>query len=64
MQIYENDGNGFIHYSSIDELKDFILKNSRFKIVEYLNRSDIINKSAQIKDWSSDTVFWVLRKER
>lgn len=63
MYIYENGGTGFIHYSSIDELKNFIFTNSKFKIVEYLNRSDIIDESEQIKNWSSDTVFWVLRKE-
>lgn len=63
MKIYENDGNGFIHYSSIDEMKEFISENSDFKIIEYVNRDDVIDESAQVKEWSSDTVFWVLRKE-
>lgn len=63
MNIYENNGNGFIHYSSISELKEFIYDNSDFKIIEYINRNNIVEELEKVKEWSSDTVFWVLKKE-
>lgn len=63
MNIYENGGKGFIHYSSISELKSFIYDNSNFKIVEYVTRSELIDEPQKIKKWSSDTVFWILKKE-
>lgn len=63
MNIYENDGNGFIHYSSISELKEFIYDNSDFKIIEYISRDNLIEELEKVKEWSSDTIFWVLKKE-
>ena len=40
-----------------------ILEYTGFKIVEYYNRSDIIKEKKKILDWSSDTVFWIVRKD-
>ena len=62
MIVMENGGRGFIHYSSIAELKD-MLETLNFKIIECIRRSDIVDENPKVKDFSSDTIFWVLRKE-
>ena len=61
MIINENDGLGFIHYSSIDELKAMIQKVG-FKIIDIVKRSEIAIEDKNVQEFSSDTYFWILRK--
>ena len=51
----------FIHFSTIDELKDFISEQP-FEIVEYDYSYKIADEDEKTKDFSGDTVFWILRK--
>ena len=62
MNVHENNGNGFIHYATINEIKELILQ-TQFKIIDYKNRDDIATEEKCVKDFSSNTVFWILRKE-
>ena len=59
-----NKSNGekvFIHISSIDEMKKFIGQEN-FEILEYIKREDICEESAEVKQFSGSTWFWVIRK--
>lgn len=51
----------FIHFSTIDELKKFI-NEQPFKIVEYDYSYNIADEDDDTKNFSGDTVFWVLQK--
>ena len=52
----------FIHFSTIEEMKDFI-NEQPFDIVEYTHSYDISEESEIIKEFAGDTVFWVIRKK-
>lgn len=52
---------GFIHLSSIEEMKEFI-NNTDFKIVEYVKSNDIAIENEKTKEFALDTVFWILQK--
>lgn len=51
----------FIHFSTIDEMKKFI-KEQPFEIVEYNYSYNIAEEEGKTKEFSGDTVFWVLKK--
>lgn len=52
----------FAHYSSVNEVKDFIVKNN-FKLIENKLRSEICDESEKIYSWSKeDTMFYVIKK--
>lgn len=51
----------FIHFSTIDELKEFICEQP-FKIIEHDYSYNIAEENEKTKDFSGDTVFWVLQK--
>lgn len=51
----------FIHFSTIDEMKEFI-KEQPFEIVEYNYSYNIAKEEGKTKEFSGDTVFWVLKK--
>ena len=51
----------FIHFSTIDEMKEFI-KEQPFEIVEYNYSYNIAEEEGKTKEFSGDTVFWVLKK--
>ena len=52
---------GFIHFSTIDEMKDFI-KEQPFEIIEYNYTYNIAQESEKTKEFAADTVFWILKK--
>ena len=51
----------FIHFSTIDEMKDFI-EEQPFKIVEYNYSYNIAKEDPVTKEFADDTVFWILKK--
>lgn len=52
----------FAHYSSVNEIKEFITNNN-FKLIENKLRSEICNESERITNWSKeDTMFYVVKK--
>lgn len=51
----------FIHFSTIEEMKDFI-KEQPFEIVEYNYSYNIAEENEITQEFAGDTVFWVLRK--
>lgn len=51
----------FIHFSTIDELKEFICEQP-FKIIEHDYSYNIAEENEKTKNFSGDTVFWVLQK--
>ena len=51
----------FIHFSTIGELKEFICEQP-FKMIEYEYSYNIAEENEKTKDFSGDTVFWVLQK--
>lgn len=51
----------FIHFSTIDELKEFISEQP-FKIVDYDYSYNISDENYITKEFSGDTVFWILQK--
>lgn len=56
------DGIAFGHYSSVNEIKEFITKNG-FTLVENRLRSEICNEPEQVTCWSKeDTMFYVIKK--
>lgn len=61
MVVFENGGYGFIHYSTIEEMKELLLQK-HFEIIEYIPRSSISDETKEIKEFSSDTIFWVVKK--
>lgn len=52
----------FIHFSTIDEMKDFI-KEQPFEIVEYNYSYTIAEENKITHEFAGDTVFWILRKK-
>ena len=50
-----------IHIPSIDEVKEFI-ERGNFKIIEYAFRPDFANENEAVKDFSADTIFWIVQK--
>lgn len=62
LTINQNSGEEvFVHFSSIEEMKEFIHQEN-FEILEYIKREDICDENEQVKEFSSSTWFWVLRK--
>lgn len=56
------DGIAFGHYSSVDEIKEFIRKNG-FTLIENKLRSEICNEPERITNWSKeDTMFYIIQK--
>lgn len=53
----------FIHFSTIDEMKDFI-KEQPFEIVEYNYSYTIAEENKITHEFAGDTVFWILRKNK
>lgn len=53
----------FIHFSTIEELEEFI-KEQPFEIIEHDYSYNISDESEQTKKFAGDTVFWVLRKNK
>ena len=53
----------FIHFSTIDEMKNFI-KEQSFEIVEYNYSYDIAEENKITQEFAGDTVFWILRKDK
>jgi len=51
----------FIHFSSIKEIEELVIKCD-FKILECKKRSDIAEENDEVKQFSGETVFWVLQK--
>ena len=51
----------FIHFSTIEEMKDFI-SNQPFNIVEYDYSYNIAKEYGKTLEFSGSTVFWVLKK--
>lgn len=61
---YTPDNTGqlcFVHFSSIDEMKEFIYQE-KFEILEYKKNIDIAEESENTKNFAGDTVFWVVKK--
>jgi len=51
----------FIHFSNIKEIEQSVTKFG-FKVLEYKKRSEIAQESEAVKEFSGETVFWVLQK--
>jgi ubiquinone/menaquinone biosynthesis C-methylase UbiE len=51
----------FIHFSTIDELKEFI-ESTKFEIVMHEYSYNIAEENAQTEKFAGKTVFWVLQK--
>ena len=54
-------GDTFIHFSTIEEMKDFV-KEQPFEIIEYNYSYNIAKENIETREFAGDTVFWVLRK--
>ncbi|MBW0595155.1 class I SAM-dependent methyltransferase [Mycoplasmopsis anatis] len=52
---------GFIRYTSISEMKQFI-SNTDFKIIEYISRDELVDEDDVVKEFGNNTTFWVLKK--
>lgn len=52
----------FIHFSTIDEMKEFI-SNVNFEIEEYEYSYNIAEENDLTKNFSGDTVFWIIKKQ-
>lgn len=51
----------FIHFSTIDELKEF-LSEQPFEIIEYEYTYNIAEENEKTKDFAGNTVIWVIKK--
>lgn len=51
----------FIHFSTIEEMKDFINRQP-FDIIEYNYSYNISDENETTHKFAGDTVFWILRK--
>ncbi|WP_117275434.1 class I SAM-dependent methyltransferase [Mycoplasmopsis edwardii] len=62
--IFKNEENfcDFMHLYSLEELKNLILSNTKFKILETLNRDQNFKESNEVLKFSDNTTFWILQK--
>ncbi|MDR0449134.1 MAG: class I SAM-dependent methyltransferase [Rickettsiales bacterium] len=51
-----------IHIPSMDEVKEF-LKRGNFEIMEHAYRPDFADESDAVREFSADTIFWIVRKQ-
>ena len=51
----------FVHIASTDELIKFI-EQENFEILERVKRSDIADENELVKEFSTETVFWIVQK--
>ncbi|MBN3534854.1 class I SAM-dependent methyltransferase [Mycoplasma procyoni] len=63
--IYINDENScdFMHLYSIEELKQEIKQNTDFSLLEIVNRDQNFFENSRVKEFSDNTIFWILKKE-
>ncbi|SYV97536.1 Uncharacterised protein, partial [Mycoplasmopsis edwardii] len=47
-----------MHLYSLEELKNLILSNTKFKILETLNRDQNFKESNEVLKFSDNTTFW------
>lgn len=60
---YNFDGvDGFIRYTSNEEMIEFITKNTKFKILEYITRDELTEEDEVVQEFGNNTTFWVLKK--
>ena len=52
----------FIHFSTIEELEEFICEQS-FEIIEHTHSYDIADESEETRKFAGDTVFWSVKKK-
>lgn len=52
----------FVHFSSIEEMKEFIYQED-FEILGYAYRDQICNEREEVKNFSNNTVFWIIKKK-
>ncbi|WP_240532065.1 class I SAM-dependent methyltransferase [[Mesomycoplasma] collis] len=62
--IYKNQENicDFIHLYTINELFNLIVKKTKFKVLEIINRDKNFKESEKVKQFSDNTIFWILQK--
>ena len=51
----------FIHFSTIEEMKEFISEQP-FEIIEFNHSYNIAEEFGKTKEFAGDTVFWILKK--
>lgn len=51
----------FVHFSSIEEMKEFI-NQCDFEILEYIARDNLCDEREEVKEFSNNTVFWIVKK--
>ncbi|VEU59448.1 class I SAM-dependent methyltransferase [Mesomycoplasma neurolyticum] len=62
--IYKNKENvcDFMHLYTINELANLILKKTKFKILEIIDRDLNFKENNYVKEFSENTIFWILQK--
>ncbi len=50
-----------IHIANTDELTEFV-KQEKFQILEHTARDDLAEENEQVKEFSAETTFWVVKK--
>lgn len=58
----QTGGNAFVHFSSIEEMKEFIFQED-FEILEYVSRDQICDEREEVKKFSNNTIFWIIKKK-
>jgi len=51
----------FVHFSNIEEMIDFVHQEN-FEVIEYKKNTDIAEETDETKEFSGNTVFWVVKK--
>ncbi len=51
----------FVHFSNIEEMIDFVHQEN-FEVIEYKKNIDIAEESEATKEFSGNTVFWIVKK--
>jgi len=52
----------FVHFSNIEEMKEFIYQED-FIIIEFIKSTDIAIENENTKKFCNPTVFWIVRKK-
>lgn len=52
----------FVHFSSIEEMKELIYQED-FEILEYISREQICDEREEVKKFSNNTIFWIIKKK-
>lgn len=60
--IDQSGKDAFVHFSSIEEMKEFIFQED-FEIVEYISRDQICDEREEVKKFSNNTIFWIIKKK-